>query len=135
MAAHAAACDRQSADMKHLVIAILVVTAGLAGAASSTEVTAEQAKQWVALFDKVVDSVVSDRDDCDRMAAHIHGLVVANQPTIAMAREARAQGKHLPTAAHQHMLDGARRMMGALDKCGHNDKVAEAFQHLDFGGR
>jgi hypothetical protein len=26
-------------------------------------------------------------------------------------------------------------MVGALDKCGHDDKVAEAFHRLDLGGR
>jgi hypothetical protein len=52
-----------------------------------------------------------------------------------MAREAKAQGKHLPVAAQQHMLDGMRRMVRALDKCGRDEKVAEAFRRLDLGGR
>ena len=121
--------------MKHLIIAFVVAATGLAHAADSSEVSADQARKWVALFDKIVDSVVADRNDCDGMAAHINGLVVANQPTIAMAREAKAQGKHLPAAAQQHMLDGARRMLGAMDKCGRDEKVAAAFRHLDLGNR
>jgi aromatic ring-opening dioxygenase catalytic subunit (LigB family) len=113
----------------------LVLAGSVAHAAGANEVTAEQAQKWVALFDKLVDSVVTDRNDCEHMAAHITGLAVANQDTIAMAREARAQGKHLPAAAQQHMLDSLQRMVGALDKCGHDDKVAEAFHRLDLGGR
>lgn len=113
----------------------LVLVASAAHAADSNEVPAEQAHKWVALFDKLVEGVVTDRNDCENMAAHITGLAVANQDTIAMAREARAAGKHLPPAAQQHMLDGMRRMVSALDKCGHDDKVAEAFRRLDLGRR
>ena len=120
--------------MKHVVLAIVVAAASVTYAADSNEVSADQAKAWVGLFDKVVDSVVMNRHDCERMAAQINGLAVANQQTIAMAREAKAAGKHLPVAAQQHMLDSMRRMVGALDKCGRDDKVAAAFRHLDLGG-
>jgi hypothetical protein len=33
------------------------------------------------------------------------------------------------------MVDGARRMVGALDKCGRDEKVAAAFKRIDLGGR
>ena len=118
-----------------VLIALVLVASAAHAAGSNNEVPAEQAKQWVALFDKVVDGVVTDRNDCEHMAAHITGLAVANQQTIAMAREARAEGKHLPVAAQQHMLDGMRRMVRALDKCGRDEKVAEAFRRLDLGSR
>ena len=126
-------CDRRR-GMKHVVVALAVLVAGVAHAADANEVTSEQAKAWVGLFDKVVDGVISERDDCERMAAHVTGLAVANQPTIAMAREAKAHGKHLPAAAQQHMLDSLRRMVAALDKCGRDENVAAAFRHLDLGG-
>lgn len=111
----------------------LVLVASAAHATGSNEVSADQAQKWVALFDKLVDSVVTDRNDCEHMAAHITGLAVANQETIAMARDAKAHGKHLPASSQQHMLDGMRRMVGALDKCGKDEKVAEAFRRLDLG--
>jgi hypothetical protein len=120
--------------MKHLVLAIVVAVASVAHASDATEVSADQAKAWVGLFDKLVESVITDRNDCENMAAHITGLAVANQATISMARDARAAGKRLPVAAQQHMLDSMRRMVGALDKCGRDDKVAAAFHHLDLGG-
>jgi hypothetical protein len=119
--------------MKYLFLAIVVAAASVAHAADSNEVSAEQTKAWIGLFDKVVNSVVDNRSDCERMAAQINGLAVANQQTIQMAREAKAAGKHLPASAQQHMLDSARRMLGALDKCGRDDKVAAAFRHLDLG--
>jgi hypothetical protein len=99
------------------------------------EVTPSEAQSWLALFDKVVDTVVIDKADCAKMATDMNAVVDANQKTIAMARDAKAKGKKLPVSAQQHMMDGARRMLGALDKCGHDEKVGAAFQRIDLGGR
>lgn len=99
------------------------------------EVTPNEAREWIGLFDKVVGTVVVNKDDCTKMAGDLNAVVDANQPTIAMAREAKAKGKKLPQSAQQHMIDGARRMMGALDKCGRDEKVGAAFRRIDLGGR
>lgn len=99
------------------------------------EVTPNEARNWIALFDKVVDAVVVNREDCDKMATGINAVVDSNKATIAMARDAKAKGKKLPQSAQQHMMDGARRMVGALDKCGRDEKVGAAFARIDLGGR
>jgi hypothetical protein len=99
------------------------------------EVTPSEAQAWIALFDKVVDAVVVNREDCAKMAGDINGVVDANQPAIAIARDAKAKGKKLPASAQQHMLDGMRRMVASLDKCGRDEKVATAFKRIDLGGR
>jgi hypothetical protein len=99
------------------------------------EVTPSEAKAWIGLFDKVVDTVVVNKDDCSKMAGDLNTVVDANQDTIKIARDAKAKGKKLPTAAQQHMLDGMRRMVGALDKCGRDEQVAAAFKRIDLGGR
>ena len=99
------------------------------------EVTPNEARIWMQLFDKVVDTVVADKDDCAKMATDLNAVVDANQEAIAMARDAKAKGKKLPQAAQQHMVDGARRMLGALDKCGRDEKVGAAFRRIDLGGR
>jgi hypothetical protein len=99
------------------------------------EVTPNEARSWLLLFDKIVDTVVADKDDCTKMAADLNAVVDSNQETIAMARDAKAKGKKLPQAAQQRMVDGARRMVGALDKCGRDEKVAAAFKRIDLGGR
>ena len=99
------------------------------------EVTPSEARAWIALFDKIVDTVVANKDDCGKMAGDLNAVVDANLETIKIARDAKAKGKKLPTNAQQHMLDGMRRMVGALDKCGRDDKVAAAFKRLDLGGR
>ena len=99
------------------------------------EVTPSEARAWVALFDKVVDTVVANREHCDKMAAGLHAIIDANQATIEMARDAKARGKKLPASVHQHMRDSMRRMIAALDKCGRDEKVAGAFKRIDLGNR
>ena len=99
------------------------------------EVTPNEARSWMLLFDKVVDTVVTDKDDCAKMATDLNAVVDANLETIAMARDAKAKGKKLPQAAQQHMVEGARRMLGALDRCGRDEKVGAAFRRIDLGGR
>ena len=99
------------------------------------EVTPAEASRWMALFDKVVDTVIDNRADCPKMATTLNAVVDANQDTIAMARDAKAKGKRLPATAMQQMQEGARRMLGALDKCGRDDKVGAAFRRIDLGSR
>jgi hypothetical protein len=99
------------------------------------EVTPTEAHNWITLFDKVVDAVVTNREDCAKMASGINVVVDANQSTIAMAKDAKAKGKKLPASAQQHMVDGARKMVGSLDKCGRDEKVGAAFARIDLGGR
>ena len=99
------------------------------------EVTPNEARSWLALFDKVVDTVVANRDDCAKMSTGLNAVIDANQETIAMARDAKAKGKRLPANVQQQMLDGMRKMVAALDKCARDEKVAAAFRRLDLGGR
>ena len=99
------------------------------------EVTPSEARAWIQLFDKIVDTVVANKDDCTKMATDLNVVVDANLEAIKIARDAKAKGKKLPASAQQHMLDGMRRMVGALHKCGRDEKVAAAFQRIDLGNR
>jgi hypothetical protein len=98
------------------------------------EVTPLEAQSWIALFEKVVDAVVVNRDDCPKMSTDLNAVIDANQPTIAMARDAKTKGKRLPASVQQRMMVGMRKMMAALDKCGRDDQVSLAFKRLDLGG-
>ena len=98
------------------------------------EVTPNEAHAWVTLFEKVVDTVVANRDHCPSMARDLNEVVDANQDTIKIARDAKAKGKKLPVSAQQRMLDGMRRMLSALEKCGNDDQVSAAFKRIDLGG-
>jgi hypothetical protein len=121
-----------------MIFVALATTAALAQEEpkqAPAEVTPSEARNWINLFDKVVDTVVVNREDCGKMATGLNAVVDAHKATIAMARDAKAKGKKLPQSAQQHMMDGARRMMGALDKCGRDEKVGAAFARIDLGGR
>jgi hypothetical protein len=118
-----------------LALASATATAAEPDKQAPAEVTPTEAKTWMALFDKVVDTVIVNREDCSKMAGGINTLVDDNQTTIAMARDARAKGKRLPASVMQQMADGARRMVAALDKCGRDQKVGAAFARIDLGGR
>ena len=120
------------------LLALAVASATASGAPdrqAPAEVTPTEATRWVALFDQVVDAVVVNRTDCTKMATGLNAVVDANQDTIAMARDAKARGKRLPTAATQQMQNGARRMLTALDKCGRDAKVSAAFLRMNLGAR
>ena len=127
--------------MKLVRRALVLVALAAAPAAAApdkqapAEVTPSEAKAWLAAFDKIVDAVVVNKDDCTKMAAGLNAVVDANQEAIAIARDAKAKGKKLPQSAQQHLLDGMRRMVAALDKCGRDEKVAAAFKRIDLGGR
>lgn len=97
------------------------------------EVTPSEAHSWLLLFETIVDTVVANRDNCDRMAGALRAVIDANQDTIAMAREAKAKGKRLPAAVQKRMLDGVRRMVAALDRCGRDAKVVAEFKRIDLG--
>jgi len=99
------------------------------------EVTPSEARAWVSLFDKIVDTVVVNKDDCDKMAGDLNAVIDTNQETIKIARDAKAKGRKLPRSAQEHMLEQARRMVGALEKCGRDEKVAAAFKRIDLGNR
>ena len=99
------------------------------------EVTPSDAHAWITAFDKIVDTVVANREDCTKMASSLNTVIDANQDAIKIARDAKAKGKKLPASAQQHMLDGMRRMVAALDKCGTDEKVAAAFKRIDLGNR
>jgi len=116
----------------YLVLVVLVSTA--AADTKPREVSEADAKAWIGLFDKIVDAVVAHRTDCPTMANDLDAIINVNQPAIKIAREAKASGKVLPASAQQHMLDGSRKMINSLDKCGRDEKVGAAFARLDLGG-
>src|SRR6187455_3234143 len=121
--------------MKFVLLWIALALAATPAVADTNEVSANETRAWIALFDKIVDAVVANRTDCRTMAQDLDAIITANQDTIRVAREAKQKGKKLPAGATQHIQDATRRMIGALDKCGRDDRVAAAFGRIDLGGR
>jgi hypothetical protein len=106
---------------------------GVAHAQAPQEMPPDDVKTWLTFFDKLVTTTVkSQQAPCDKLASDVSSLVDANKPAITIAKQARQQGKKLPQAAQEHMLDGVKKMVPAMQKCGQNEKVRAAFAKLDL---
>jgi hypothetical protein len=95
------------------------------------EMSAADTQKWVTFFDKLVDTVVK-ASACDKMAGDVNKLVATNQDAIDTAKAAHAAGRKLPQTAQQHMMEGVKRMVPGLKKCGQDDRVRAAFAKLDL---
>ena len=109
----------------------LALTARVAHA--DTTAPSDAVKKFLAFFDKIVDTVVADQDDCPKMAKDVNALIDANKDVLEAAKKAKAEGKKLPDDARQHMMDASKKMMPGMQKCGKDKDVSAAFQRLDMG--
>jgi hypothetical protein len=97
------------------------------------EMTAAEVTKWLGFFDKLVVTVVrTSSGPCDKMAAQVNAVIEANQDAIAVARVAHAAGRRLPQPAQHHMMEGVKKMVPGMQKCGSDDKVRAAFVKLDL---
>lgn len=122
--------------MRSLIYVLLLgtlLTAALADSRPGEMAPADVAK-WLGFFDKLVTTVVN-APACDRMASDVSTLVDQNKDAIAVAKAARSRGEKLPDAAQQHMLDGVKQMLPAMQRCGQDTKVRAAFAKLDLTRR
>jgi hypothetical protein len=99
--------------------------------APGEEMSEAEVARWLAFFDKLVDAVATNADNCDKMATDVSGVIDRNKPALDLARSARNSHKKLPASAQQHMMTGVKRMETGIQKCGENDKVKTAFAKLD----
>ena len=117
-------------------VAILGVAAVHADSATKTKLmSAADVTRWLAFFDKLVSTVSSSPASCDKLAVDVAQVIDQNKDAIEIARNARATGRKLPEAAQQHMLEGVKKMVPAMQKCGQHDKVRAAFAKLDLNRR
>ncbi len=103
---------------------------GAASGAAATEADKADVQKWLAFFDKIVDTVVADKDSCPKMAKDVNSLVDANKDLLDKANAAVAAGKKLPEDAQKHMMDSAKKMMPAMQKCGNDKDVQAAFMRM-----
>jgi hypothetical protein len=101
----------------------------------SSDVNKADVDKFLAFFDKIVDAVVADKDNCPKMATDINALIDANQDLLAMANKAQAEGKKLPKDAEQHMMQSAQKMGPAMQKCQSDKAVQSAFMRMASGGK
>jgi hypothetical protein len=111
------------------LLGILLATS--IGAARADTPTTQPSKadidKWLVFFDKIVATVVANKDDCDKMATQIESVIDANSDVIAKANEAQMKNMQLPKEAEDHMSAGMQKMMDAMQKCGADPKVQAAF--------
>jgi hypothetical protein len=96
------------------------------------EMSAADTAKWLTFFDKLVASVVQSSGACAKMATDVNAVIDANRDAIAIARAAHAAGRRLPQAAQEHMMEGVKKMVPGLHRCGQDDKVRAAFAKLDL---
>ncbi len=112
----------------------LALTAGIASAdapkTATSPASSDDVKKFLVFFDKLVDAVVADKDNCPKMATDVNKLIDTNQDIIKMANDAEAAGKKLPKDAEDHMMASAKKMGPAMQKCGSDKDVNAAFMRL-----
>ncbi|HEY5947484.1 MAG TPA: hypothetical protein VIV40_18400 [Kofleriaceae bacterium] len=96
------------------------------------EMSAADTQKWLGFFDKLVTTVVKSSGTCEKMATDVNHVIDANQDAIGVAKAAHAAGRKLPQTAQQHMMEGVKKMVPGLQKCGQDDKVRAAFAKLDL---
>jgi hypothetical protein len=121
----------------HIVPVVLALAAGVAsadgsgsGAPSGGTVSDPDTKRFLAFWDKLVDTVVADKDNCPKMGTDLSALIDANKDLLAAAQKARAAGKQLPADAAQHMKDTATRFANGVMGCAKDASVKAAMQRL-----
>ncbi len=115
-----------------LLVASLAHVASAESPPAKKEMPASDVAKWLGFFDKLVTTVAKPQPTCDKLAIDVSGVIEKNQDAVAVARNARATGQKLPEAAQQHMLEGVKKMVPAMQKCGQHDKVRAAFAKLDL---
>ncbi len=116
----------------------LALTAGIASAdapkTATSPASSDDVKKFLVFFDKLVDAVVADKDNCPKMAKDVNALIDANKAVLDAAKKAKEEGKQLPDDARQHVMESAKKMMPAMQKCGNDKDVNAAFGRLEMGG-
>jgi hypothetical protein len=112
---------------------VLVLCVGAASAdVKPVEMSPPDVAKWLTFFDKLVSVVAEATGTCEKMAADVNIVIDANKDAVAVARRAHADGKKLPQAAQQRMLEGVKKMVPGMQKCGQHEKVRAAFAKLDL---
>jgi hypothetical protein len=99
--------------------------------AKREEVSQAEADKFFAFFNKFVDSVIANKENCAKMAAAINGVIDGHKDVIAKANEAKVAGKKLPKPVEEKMTGRVKEMIPAMQKCGADKEVKAAVGRLD----
>lgn len=90
------------------------------------------AQKFLAFFDKLVSIVVTNQDDCTKMAAGLNGHMDANQPLIKAANDARSANKDLPPPVKEKIEKKAKEefVPALTKKCAQDQGVQNALMRM-----
>ncbi|HEX3765966.1 MAG TPA: hypothetical protein VHW23_45030 [Kofleriaceae bacterium] len=100
------------------------------------EVVSEaEAKKFVDFFDKLVAIVVTNQDDCPKMATGINGHISGNQALVKELNDPKNSNKELPPASKEHIDKKVREELAPAmtKKCATDKTVEAAFKRMSPG--
>jgi hypothetical protein len=100
--------------------------------APKTPLTEAESQRFYAFFDKLVSVVVTNKDDCVKMAAGVNAHIDASQQLLKDANDAKAAGKELPQAVKDKIAKKSTdELLPAMKaKCAGDKAVGDAFMRL-----
>ncbi len=101
-------------------------------AAPKTALSEAEAQRFYAFFDKLVAAVVTNKDDCVKMAAAVNAHIDASQALLKDASDAKAAGKELPQSVKDKIAKKSTdELLPAMKvKCAPDKAVGDAFMRL-----
>jgi hypothetical protein len=95
------------------------------------------ADRFMAFFDKLVEIVVANKDDCTKMAAAVNAHVDANQPLLKEIADAKAANKEPPQAMKDHVMKKTQDELqpAMMAKCAQDKGVMAAFMRIRPGAK
>ncbi len=122
------------------MIAILATTTVAAAEAPPTpapepkrvEISKADGEKFLAFFNKMVDAIVQNKEDCPKMATAVTKVIDANRAMLNKANEQKAAGKKLPKDLEAKMMARVKdEMLPAMQKCGGDKDVQAALAKMD----
>jgi len=94
------------------------------------EISQADGEKFMAFFNKFVDLIVANKDNCPKMASGLNALIDANLDIIKKANESKKAGKRLPKALEEKMMARVKETMPAMAKCGEDKDVKSAIDRM-----
>jgi hypothetical protein len=104
-------------------------------AEKKSDMTPQEVERFLAFYNKFVDALVANKDDCNKMAGAINTLVDTNQDMIKKIQQAKADGRDLPKEAKEKILSRVPEVQSSMSKCGMDQKVMAAMKRMDKGDK
>jgi hypothetical protein len=120
--------------LRVLVMFAVVASSSVAFAekeAQRDEISQADAEQFLAFFNKFVDAVIANKENCSKMAGAINGVIDAHKDVVKKANDAKAAKKKLPKTHEDKMMARVKEMIPAMQKCGADKDVKAAVGRLD----